>query len=420
MDGPISRFLLLFSLLTLAACADKTSSSVFPENSVQSYCEAGRIPTQFIVTWVDGHQSVEHAESADVFTEKFVEKNLALIEHIEFDKKISLQSERYTPPEAQTQNQTLAAIGDSWGQDLIETQAAWARGPKGAGALVAVVDTPVDIKHSQLSRRIEVNQKELNGLPGVDDDGNGFVDDTYGWNFALNKPAAPPVASGSTHGTHVAGIIAAEPTATQMIGVAPEAKIIVSSFLSDDGNGEGNLSDAISAMNYAASRGARVINASWGGSACSKSLRDTMAKLSQAGVLMAVASGNSFKDLDRDPDYPAAFENENQITVAALGQDTLMTRFSNSSYRFVNIAAPGENILSTFPRNTYERLSGTSMATPFVVGAAALLLGHRPNALAQQIKAALLKSVVLGNYRVSTRGRLNLRQALDEIERLVP
>lgn len=409
----------LLSLLVTTACSKKSSESVFPENheSTTPACEAQRIETQFLVVWEDGKITRETAKNADEFVNDFLEKNLDLIRHVEFDKRIQKK-----PVLTFDFAESSAFANDDWGQVITEAQAAWSQGVLGQGVSVAVVDAAVDYTHPQLSPRLAVNSKEKNGSPGKDDDGNGYVDDVYGWDFISNSPVPEPATSGETdHGSHVAGIIAADHRYGPVKGVAPESRVIPVNFM--DNQGGGTLTDAILAIKYAVLRGAQVINASWGGFYCSQTLKDTVAWLDQKNVLFVTAAGNEGIDFDWYGSqyyvYPAVFNLPSQITVAATSWSDYMTGFSNRSYKYVHLSAPGDYILSTV-RGGSHYMSGTSMASPFVAGAASLLLSHRPQASARQVREALLRSVdvVSGKeQKVLSRGRLNIKKALEEIEK---
>jgi subtilisin family serine protease len=140
-----------------------------------------------------------------------------------------------------------------------------------------------------------------------------------------------------------------------------------------------------------------------------------MQALSDKGILLVTAAGNDGHDLDGSPDYPAVLKLPNQLTVGALRSDGYVDYYSNSSYTFVQLVAPGTNILSTVVANKIGYMTGTSMATPFVSGAAALLWSARPQATAAQIRQALMAGVDPGNYRVETQGRLNVAKALAKL-----
>jgi len=275
----------------------------------------------------------------------------------------------------------------------------------------------VDINHRQLRNQIAINTRDIPGN-GIDDDGNGIIDDTYGAHFFSSTANSSQF---NDHGTHVAGIIVADPSSGSISGVAPESKIVPSAFL--EANGGGTLGDAILAMQYAASRGARIINASWGGNGCAEVLAGALSELSRRGVLMVVAAGNSGLDVDFNDFFPASFDLANQITVAASDFMNLMPAWSNSGFKKVHLTAPGVGIYSTGRNNSYLTMDGTSMAAPFVAGAAAVLWSARPNASANQIKQALFggADVISGrNSKTLTRGRLNLRRSLDELRRIAP
>lgn len=393
------------AILVLSACSQKTSSSVFTQSSAQ--CAGQKIENKFIVYWEDGRFTVEHSPDAETFKREFVEPNLALIRQVEHDRVIKME----TP--AQT---AAPSSSDFWGQNQVEADALWNEGITGSGVLVGVVDSTVDTDNAQLASRIAINDKDIPGN-GIDDDGNGYVDDTYGVSFVSN-----PVSGMNPHGTHVSGIILADSTKGYMKGMAPGAKLVAAPFLNNDKDGSGDLGDAIRAMQYAASRGVKIINASWGGAPCVPSLTNAFADLSRKGVLLVVAAGNSGADLDRSPSYPAAFNFPNQITVGASDVFDYMASFSNSSFSLVHLTAPGVNVFSTTPFGTYETMSGTSMAAPFVSGAAALLWSARPNATASQIRQALVRGVdvVPGKQsKTASQGRLNVRKALEELKKLV-
>lgn len=396
-------------IFVLSACGNqKTSNSVFSDNETldSRTCAGKALKNKFIVQWEDGRFTVESAANAEEFKKNFIEPRLADIRRVEFDREIQVQS---------THEITSSAL-DSWGQDKTEAPNLWSLGIKGQGVKIAVVDAFVDPSHAQIGPRIAVNTGEIPNN-GIDDDGNGIVDDYYGAKFVSSGSSSRP----SSHGTHVAGIIAADPRYGSVEGMAPEAQLIPAQFISDDGGG--SLGNAVLALQYAASRGAKIINASWGGAPCISSLRNAFLELEQKGILVIVAAGNEGRDVDIYPEFPASFNLSNQITVAASSTTDFMTSWSNSGFKFVHLAAPGDKILSTVPGNTTAYMDGTSMAAPFVSGAAALLWSAKPQATAAQIKTALLQSVDVRNgheFKVSSRGRLNVRKAYEILNQIVP
>lgn len=399
-------------LISCAQSANKTTESVFAEKATNP-CNAKEIENQYIVHWEDGTFTTEYGKSLESFKHDFVEKNLHAIKKIHYDHKVQFytQSEMTAMSETLTPSNTTSSE-QTWGQSMIQASSVWQKNAYGQNIVVGVVDSYVDVNHSQLKNQILINTKEIPNN-GKDDDENGYVDDYSSMNFT----SVANYTIQNEHGTHVAGIIASDHSGL-MKGIAPKAKIIAAPFISNDGSG--SLGDAISAMNYVVSRGAKVINASWGGSICVSTLREAFDEISAKGVLIVVAAGNESRDLDYNPTYPAAFNIPGQITVAASNLNDYMSSFSNSSFNLVHLAAPGDAIMSTTPNEKYNYLKGTSMAAPFVTGAAAVLMSAFPKATVAQVKEALINSVDITpnhEFRVSSRGRLNLLKAYDYLNR---
>lgn len=369
---------------------------------------ASAINSEFIVEWENGDFTVEKGADPESFRETFVKPQAFQIRHVQINQKVT----QLGGLSASTVDESAL---ETYGLSQIEAESVWNQGFRGQDVKVAVVDSQVDTSHTQLRTRIAINQNEI---PGnfVDDDGNGVVDDIDGATFFSGSTGGS-----NDHGTHVAGIIAADPEQGSLSGVAPKAQIIPSAFL--DGSGSGSLGDAILAMQYAASRGAKIINASWGGSGCADSLANAFSTLSRQGILLVVAAGNSGLDIDVNDFFPASFNLSHQITVGATDAMNLMPTWSNNGFQKVHLTAPGVSIVSTGRNNTYLTMDGTSMAAPFVAGAAAALWSGRPSATANQIKQALLTGVDVipgRNSKTLTRGRLNLRKSLDELRRMLP
>jgi len=410
-----SIIVLLVASSFLSACSPKTSASVFPEgaNYASSACAGQALTSRYIVQWENGKFTVETAASLERFKKDFLEPNLDQIHKVEYDRVVQLEGSS----DAVATNDVNPH--DSWGQTMVEADAVWSQGVYGQNVVVGVVDAFVDTSHPQLSPNIAYNTGEIPNN-GVDDDHNGYVDDYAGYSFITNPTTG---ITPSKHGTHVSGIIAADSSKGYIKGMAPQAKIIPAPFIDSDPNKGGSIGDAILAMQYVSSRGAKIINASWGGAPCLQTLRSAFNELNNKGVLVVVAAGNEAKDIDHFPDYPAAFNTPNQLTVAASTSLDFMASWSNNGFNLVHLAAPGSDIYSTVPGNRMEYLSGTSMAAPFVTGAAALLWSDRPQASASDIKTALLRSVdVTPNheFKVQTMGRMNVRKALEELRKLVP
>jgi subtilisin family serine protease len=271
---------------------------------------------------------------------------------------------------------------------------------------VAVVDTDIDIDHTDLDGNIFVNIKEQ--LNGLDDDGNGYIDDINGWDVVNNDSSVFDTEAYEMHGTHVSGIIAAKHNNGGIAGVSPDVNILPIKFI----NGSvGYSSDAIAAIEYAVSMGASIINCSWGGSEYNQALKDVM---ENSNALFVCAAGNSARNTDVNPIYPACFDLPNIISVGAFDNKGEIAVFSNYGSK-IHVAAPGVDILSTLPGNKYGLMSGTSMAAPYVSGVAALLNSKENVLSAQSLKARIMDNVtkvqnLIG--KVSTSGRINMEAAL--------
>jgi subtilisin family serine protease len=261
-----------------------------------------------------------------------------------------------------------------------------------------------------LANNIWTNPGEIAG-DGIDNDGNGYVDDIHGYDFVNND--ADPMDDNS-HGTHVAGTIAAEGNnGTGVAGVNWSAQIMPLKFL--DAGGWGDTFGAIQAVEYATMMGAKLTSNSWGGGGYSQALYDAIAAAGDAGQLFVAAAGNSSSDNDTYPEYPASYDLDNIIAVAATDNNDQLAWFSNYGAASVDLGAPGVDIYSTFPGNSYGTLSGTAMATPHVSGVAALLWAQNPDMTPEQVKNRILASAdpipALEGHTVSG-GRLNAFRAL--------
>jgi len=293
--------------------------------------------------------------------------------------------------------------GNNWGNDMINAPEAWARGYTGQGITVAVIDDGVDINHEDLRGNIWVNTREIPDN-GIDDDSNGYIDDINGWNFTTgvggNNGNVRPDSSFSTHGTHVAGTIAAQNNGIGVTGVAYNANImalkVANTAQGNDGSiywrDTGNLSRAI---RYAVNNGARVINLSlsWNQS---PQLRKALSYAARHNVITVSAAGNSADSTSRAaPKYPANYATQYGISVGAVDRNQVIAWFSNlagSDSRMHHVMAPGVNIFSTLLNNRYGYYSGTSMATNYVAGVVALMLSANSNLTSAQIRRIIVDS----------------------------
>ena len=285
--------------------------------------------------------------------------------------------------------------GNNWGNDMVNAPEAWARGYRGQGVTVAVIDSGVDISHQDLSNNIWRNTREIAGN-GIDDDRNGYVDDIHGWNFGIgqnNNNVLPGTSSsGQGHGTHVAGTIAAANNGIGMTGVAYNSRIMAIRMGNVNSQNQftnpGNLAQAI---RYAVDNGARVINMSLGWTD-STALRDALAYAASRNVITVSSAGNSSLS---SPGTPAHYATQYGFSVGAVNSSRTIASFSNlagTNSSMQHVMAPGVNVYSTLPGNRYGNSSGTSMAAPHVAGVVALMLGANPNLTHAQVRSILTSS----------------------------
>lgn len=352
-------------------------------------------------------------------------------------------------------------LSSQWGMNDNNIRAGW-NGKKGDGVVVAVIDTGVDYTHEDLVENMWRNPGETGtdsqgrdkATNGVDDDGNGYVDDVVGWDFVANdnKPfdltasLVDMLTKGGNpgHGTHCAGNVAGRgENGKGIAGVAPRAKIMALRFLSE--KGEGSTEGAIKAIQYSVKMGVKISSNSWGSegedpndAAANQALRDAIEDARQAGQLFVAAAGNGRvsgtaangydNDTDAKPSYPATYPHENIVSVAALDAKDQLGVFSNWGRKTVDIGAPGVKVFSTTSDGKYSDTvvdlpllgvtatwDGTSMATPHVAGAAALYLSDHPDATTQQIKQAIMSSakpINALNGKVVTGGKLSVQQLM--------
>ncbi len=289
-------------------------------------------------------------------------------------------------------------------------------GPK---TIVAVIDSGLDRGHPLFrdSGSIWENETEKNGVAGKDDDGNGLIDDINGWNFVSDSG---DVADDNDHGTHVAGIVLGVGQDV-FAAVKAESKIKIMTIKYLDKTGTGSTSDAVNSIMYAVDQGARVINCSWGNPIYTKSLAEAYRYAYNKGVVMISAAGNSSINNDVTPMYPASLDYANNISVAATDDSDNRASFSNYGRSAVSVGAPGVAIESSVPGDCgetgcFKAMSGTSMATPFIAGLAALIIREAPQLSADQVKNIILGSVDLVpalTESILSGGRVNVYNAID-------
>lgn len=328
------------------------------------------------------------------------------------------------PNAPQIRTGTDPDLAKQWGMIDIGAADAWKVTMGNPDMIVAVIDTGVDYTHEDLLPNLWRNTKEIPDN-GIDDDHNGYVDDVIGWDFAANdnKPYDLAVdqfqlltgGGNPGHGTHCAGNVAARGNnSVGIAGVAPNVKIMALRFISE--KGEGTTAAAIKAIRYAVDNGAKITSNSWGSEGEdpaageeNRALREAIQYAQDKGTLFIAAAGNGHRgtgyDNDRDsaPAYPASYDHDSIVSVAALDSNDHLGSFSNWGLKSVDIGAPGVNVYSTTVGNQYSdkvidvggvevTWDGTSMATPHVAGAAALYWSLHPEKNWQDVKAAILGS----------------------------
>jgi subtilisin family serine protease len=281
---------------------------------------------------------------------------------------------------------------------VLDVPSAWSLS-RGRGVTVAIVDTGARLEHPDLAPNIWTNFGEIPGN-GVDDDNNGYVDDVHGVDLTT-RAAGQDLSDGNGHGTHVAGIVAAAANGKGVVGVAPQARLMIVKVLNATGVGSsGAIAEGI---RYAAANGARVINLSLGGDSSDPALNAAIADAGAAGALVVASAGNNGRDIDQKPSYPASIAAPNLITVAATdpqgGRD--LSSFSNYGALDVQVAAPGGQILSTSKDGGWVEMSGTSMAAPMVTGVAALAAAVNPRLTPADLRALLMQNATRGKLPVT-------------------
>ncbi len=307
-----------------------------------------------------------------------------------------------------------------WG--LLKTNApdAWriSDGHYGQGRkiIVAVIDTGADTSHPDLKDNIWTNPGE-SGMDetgrdkssnGIDDDGNGYIDDIHGWNFVFDNEN---VEDDHGHGTHIAGIIGAS-GAHRLSGVAPNVSMMILKYFDPRKPQQNPLAATIRAIHYAVANGANVINYSGGGLSPSAEEFAALQEACAHGILVVAAAGNEKSNSDHFKYYPADYKLPNIMSVTAINSRTNVLDSSNYGIKTVDIAAPGEDILSTLPGGDYGLMTGTSQATAFATGVAVLVMSAHPSMI-QHPAEVIEHLVATGETSGTLIGKTRTRAALN-------
>lgn len=276
---------------------------------------------------------------------------------------------------------------------------------------VGIIDSGVDTKHPELQQNLSINFIEQAGSPGVDDDGNGYVDDIYGYNFAENNSDLTDIKG---HGTAIAGIIGGVGNNSLGISGINWYSNLVIAKVSDSKNVIKN-SSIIEAFEYLRKQKVKIIQISLGTIRNSWTLNDIIKRATDEGILVVTGAGNHNSNLDRRNYYPAKFYNKSILVACSANIDGKKSKFSNFGSTNVDVCAPGEDIVTTFPDNQYRTYSGTSMAAAFVTGAAALIWSDKPNLSTKEIIGRITeysdKKLDSSDFS-ETQGRLNIYNSL--------
>ena len=328
----------------------------------------------------------------------------SLVRYAEPDQNVGLTATPNDPLFSSQYSETTAPINT-------QTTDAW--NTKSNCSKVGILDTGIDTDHPDLKDNLWHNKHEKPNN-GKDDDKNGYVDDYYGIDLIARKGDGE---DNNGHGTHVSGIVAGRGNnAMGVSGVCWSGSVMALKFMNSQGHG--SMSNAVAGIDYAIKQGAKIINGSFGSSDPSQALEDEIKTAQDKGVLIVVAAGNNAQNIDKTKFYPASYTNGNLLVVAASTDTDGLASFSDFGSTNVDLAAPGDNILSTYLGGGYKVLSGTSMASPMAAGVAALLKAKNSDATYSEIRKTIRAEVDLkpafSGITVSG-GRINTLRALQKI-----
>ena len=404
-------------------------AGVTEDQKAQARSRAGAQLAERVVAGAGAQRAVELVRTAG--------DRAAAARHLTADAAVAVAEPNWIYTHAATPTDSYYTNGSLWGMygDALspanqygsQANEAWNAGKTGSASVyIGVIDEGIQYAHPDLSGQVRNPGEVANG---VDDDGNGFVDDVYGWDFDGNNNTVYDGGSGGNaddHGTHVSGTIGAKANNGGVVGVNHNVTMISGKFLGRRG---GSLANAVKAVDYftdlKTKRGLNIVatNNSWGGGGFSQALRDAISRANSANILFIAAAGNGGRDQvgdnnDTVASYPSNYDVANVLAVAAIDKVGAKASFSNFGATTVDLGAPGVGVWSTTAPGTYESYNGTSMATPHVTGAAALYASTKTGGTtAAAIKAALLGGAAATptssmSGRSVTGGRLNIPETL--------
>ncbi len=369
-------------------------------------------------------------KSAESVAEQYA-KMSDLVEYAEANVQIKLEPSESRPDFSENYDSDFDSVpndpmfaeqwalnneGQSGGKSKADISAieAWKKTKGSKKVVVAVLDTGVDYNHQDLATNMWTRPENI---PAYQDAELGTINDLYGFDAEANLQ--DPM-DDNGHGTHCAGVIGAEGDNSEGIaGVNWEVQIMPLKFLSR--GGFGSTKNAIEAINYVIERkragvNIRIVSNSWGSTAKSKALGDVIRVAGEEGILFIAAAGNDGSDNDSRPHYPSNYDLPNMVSVAALDRNDNLASFSNFGIKTVHVAAPGKDIMSTWLNAGYREASGTSMATPYVSGVAALIVAQNPDISVEKLREKLVNSVDKLdslNGKIKSGGRINAAKAVN-------